>query len=134
MSSNDRKSTVVVQRKLPVERTNLYIHRHTSMHVGMYDCVRSEKSELGNQLSGILRKANKQTCITVCRCMYVCMRSDIESSSHSSPPQLKRVRVISACARACVCAGTVSLISLLCLFISRCTLWHNKHSLTHKQH
>jgi hypothetical protein len=28
------------------------------MHVGMYDCMRSEsESELGNKLSGILRKA-----------------------------------------------------------------------------
>ncbi len=74
------------------------------MHVGMYDCMRSEKSELGNQLSGILRKANKQTCILVCLCMYMCMRSESESASHSSPPQLKGVRMISARARAlCVC-------------------------------
>jgi hypothetical protein len=50
------------------------------MHVGMYACMRSEsESELGNQLSGRLRKANKQTCIFVCFCMYVCMRSESES-------------------------------------------------------
>jgi hypothetical protein len=31
------------------------------MHVGRYDCKRSEsESELDNQLSGILRKENKQ--------------------------------------------------------------------------
>jgi hypothetical protein len=73
------RQLVVVQNKMPVsrrnrelgnqlqgiltktnkERTNLYIHRHTSTHVGMYDCIRSEKSELGNQLTGILRKANQ---------------------------------------------------------------------------
>ncbi len=55
------------------------------------------ESELGNQLSSILTKANKQTCIFVCLCMYVCMRSESESELHSSPPQLKGVRVISAC-------------------------------------
>jgi hypothetical protein len=66
------------------------------MHVDMYDCMRSEsESELDNQLSGILRKASKQTCILVCLCMYVCIRSKSESASHSSPPQLKGVRVIS---------------------------------------
>jgi hypothetical protein len=82
------------------------IHTHTSMHVGMYECLRSEsESELGNELSGIPRKASKQTCILVCLCMYVCMRSESESVSHSSPPQLKGVRVISACACARVCAG-----------------------------
>ena len=86
------------------QKKNKYIHTHTSMHVGKYDCMRSEsESELGNQLSGILRKANKQTCILVCLCMYVCMRSESESASHSSTPQLKRERVISARARARVC-------------------------------
>jgi hypothetical protein len=49
-----------------------------------------------------IRKENKQTCILVCLSMYVCMRSESESVSHSSPPQLKGVRVISACV--CVCA------------------------------
>jgi hypothetical protein len=55
------------------------------MHGGMYDCMRSERilEELANQLSGILRKENKQTCILVCLCMYVCMRSESESVSHS---------------------------------------------------
>ncbi len=72
-----------------------------SMHAGMYACMRSEsESPLGNQLSGILRKASKQTCILVCLCMYDCMRSENESASHSSPPQLKGVRVISARGRA----------------------------------
>ena len=72
------------------------------MHVGMYDRMRSEsESELANQLSGVLRKANKQTnVLLVCLCMHVYMRSESESASHSSPPQLKGARVISACARA----------------------------------
>ena len=69
-------------------RTKIYMHTHTSMHVGMCDCMRSEsESELGHQLSGILRKASKQTCILVCLCMYMCMRSESESASHSSPPK-----------------------------------------------
>ncbi len=33
-------------------------------------------------------------------CMYDCVRSESESASHSSPPQLKGVRVISARAHA----------------------------------
>jgi hypothetical protein len=67
----------------------------------MYDCMRSEsESELGYQLSGILRKVNKQTCILVYLCIYVCMRRESESAAHSSPPQSKGVRVVSACARA----------------------------------
>jgi hypothetical protein len=43
------------------------MHRHTSMHVGMYDCMRSEsESELGNRLSGILRQEkNMHTCVSV---------------------------------------------------------------------
>jgi hypothetical protein len=70
----------------------------------MYDCMRSEsESELGNKLSGIPRKANEQICILVCLCMYMFMRSESASASHSSPPQLKGVRVISASrAHACV--------------------------------
>ena len=88
------------------------------MHVGMYDCMRSEsESELANQLSGILKQTdtNMHTCVSVY--VNVCMRSESASASHSSPPQLKGVRVISACACARVCAGTISLISLLCLFV-----------------
>ncbi len=70
--------------------------------------------ELGNQLKGILRKANKQkTNIYSQRnasmhvCMYDCLRSESESASHSSPPQLKGVRVISTCARASVLTAVV---------------------------
>jgi len=67
--------------KLPVSRRNRelkvyskkkkeYIHRHTRMHVGMYDCMRSEsESELGNPQSGILRKTNKETCMLVSLCV-----------------------------------------------------------------
>ena len=92
------------------------MHRHTSMHVGIYDCMRSDsESELGHQLSGILRKANKQTCMLVCLCMYVCMRSESESASHSSPPQLKGVRVISACVCASTCWQYSANFSAVCL-------------------
>ncbi len=102
------------------KKNQIYTLRHTSLHVGMYACMRSEsESELGNQLSGILRKSNKQTYIRVCLCMHVCMRSESESASHSSPPQFKGVRVISARARVRVRAGTIALISLLCLFVYR---------------
>ncbi len=95
MSSNDRKSTISLKHSISV----LSHKKHTH-------------TELGNQPSGILRKANKKKCILVCLCMYMCMRHESESASHSSPPQLKGVRVISACAHRCVCTGTTSLISL----------------------
>ncbi len=40
-------------------------------------------------------------------CMYDCLRSESESASHSSPPQLKGVRVLSACVRVCVLTAVV---------------------------
>jgi hypothetical protein len=71
-------------------------------------CIERRNRELGRELSSILRKANNnkinthkhtyRQCTYVC--MYDCLKS--ESASHSSPPQLKGVRVISACAHACV--------------------------------
>jgi hypothetical protein len=63
-------------------------------------------------------------------CMSMCMRSESASASHSSPPQLKGVRVISARARARVCAGTISQISLLCLFVCRCPCHKHTHTQT----
>jgi hypothetical protein len=45
-------------------KKNKYIHTNTNMHVGMYDCMRSEsESELANQLSGILKKKNPYVCV-----------------------------------------------------------------------
>ncbi len=93
------------------------IHEHTQVYIWYVFLSRSDtESELGNQLSAILRKASKQICILVCLCLDVCMRSESESASHSSPPQLKGVRVISArgCAR-------VRVLVLVCVFVSRCT-------------
>ena len=93
---------------------------------------RRNNSELGNQLSGTLRKANKQTCILVCLCMYVCMRIESESASHSSPPQLKRFRVISACVCARLCwyyFANLSTVSV-CLLVHTVT---HTHTHTHTQ-
>jgi hypothetical protein len=50
---------------------------------------------------------------------YDCLRSERQSSSDSSTPQLKSVRVIPTCVRARVCAGHIELISLLWLFVCR---------------
>jgi hypothetical protein len=104
MSSIDRKSficTEVGKHILRRKKKNMYTHRHTSMHVGMYDCMRSESEpELGNQLSGILRKASNQTCILVCLCMYMWGTRANQFHTHH---QLKGVRVISACVCARVC-------------------------------
>jgi hypothetical protein len=127
MSRNDRKSTLSLKHSISVQ---------TSMNDGMYGCMRSEsESELGNQLSGILRKAHKQTCILVCLCMHVCMRSERESASHSSPPQLKGVRVISTCVHARENTSTISLNSLYCVCLSagahRDTKTHTTLSINH---
>ena len=76
------------------------------MHVCMYDCMRSEnESELGNQLAGVLRKANKQTCILVCLCMYMCMRSESESALVPlvTTAAQECASDLCMCARACVC-------------------------------
>ena len=52
------------------------------MHVGMYDCMRSEsESELGNKLSGILRKTNKQTNMHNCVSVYVYVYEERERIS-----------------------------------------------------
>jgi hypothetical protein len=94
--------------KTKQKRTNIHMQRHTSIYVGIYDCMRSEsESELGHQLSGILRKANKQTCMLVCLCICMCVRSESESASHSSPPQLIGVRVITEYARTRLCMLTL---------------------------
>ena len=76
---------------------------------------------------------SKQTNVPVCLCMYVCMRSESESASHSSPPQLKGVRVISACVcTRCVCwyyFANLSTVSV-CLPVHTVT---QKNTNTHKQ-
>ena len=52
--------------------------------------------------------------------MFVCMyvRSESASVSHSSPPQLKRVRVISACVYARACMLVLFRSSLYCVCLS----------------
>ncbi len=92
----------------------------------------------------VFRKANKQTCILVCLCMsmWLCGSGARANQSHSSPPHLKGLRVVSACVCTRVCAGalvywcsrvsagTISLISALCLFFCRCTP-RNKNTHSH---
>jgi hypothetical protein len=110
------------------------IHTHTrSMHVGMYACIRSEsESALANQLSDIPRKAKQTNVLLVCLCMSVCMRSEFESASQSSPPQLKGVRVISACACVCVCVLVLFRKYLYCVFLSAGTHRGKKKLQIHK--
>jgi hypothetical protein len=125
------------QEKQTKKRTNMYTHAHTSMNVVRYDCKRSEsESELGNQPVMKIRKENKQTCILVCLSMYVCMRSESESVSHSSPPQLKGVRVISACVcvRARVCWYYFANLSTVSVSLPVHTVTQQKHTHKHKQH
>ncbi len=78
------------------------------------------------------KHTNMHTCVSVnvcvylcvCECMCVLVRSENKSASHSSPPKLKCVRVISAYVSAC--SSTISLISLYCVcFVTQ------KHTHTH---
>ncbi len=103
------------------------------MHVGMYDCLRREsESELGYQLSGILRKSNwyKHAYLCVCVCMCV-------SGARANQRHTRHHRSSSVCEWSlpvCVCACVlvpISLISLLCLFVCRCTTWHKHTTHTH---
>jgi hypothetical protein len=79
------------------------------MHVGMHDwqpdVTYTQKS----------KQTNMHTCVSV---YLLCLRSKSESASHSSPPQLNGALVISACVCARACAGTISLISALCVCLA----------------
>jgi hypothetical protein len=70
------------------KRTNTYVHRHTSMHACMYDCIRARANQRHTR-----HHHSSQGCVSV---LYMCTR-------------------------VWACAGTISLISLLCLFVCRCT-------------
>jgi hypothetical protein len=91
------------------------------MHRQSHSCMRSDtESELGNQLSGKLRKSNKQTCYCVSVYVYVYTERErisvtlVTTAAQGCASDLTN-------ARAPVCAGTISLISLLRLFVCRCT-------------
>jgi hypothetical protein len=63
-----RQPTVRYNEQNKRGEKNIHKHRHTSIRVGMYDCMRSEResdSELGNELSGILRRRKMHTCVSV---------------------------------------------------------------------
>jgi hypothetical protein len=72
---------------------------------GMCACIRSEsESMLASQLSGILRKSNKQTCILVCLCLYVCTSEERERISVTLVTTAAQgcASDLCMCARACV--------------------------------
>ena len=77
---------------------NMYTHTCTqvcmfALHTNnQKDCLRCRSSD--NQKDCLLRQKD-------------CLRSESESASHSSPPKLKGVRVISACVRARVLTAGV---------------------------
>jgi hypothetical protein len=85
---------VAVQNKTPISkqrvrqtavgyiRKAIYTHTHTHTHTHTYTHTHIHSMYV---------------------CMYDCLRSESESASHSSPPQLKGVWVISAYVRARVC-------------------------------
>ncbi len=63
------------------------------------------------------KEKNMHLCVSVYVYVYTEReRISVTDQSHSSPPQLKGVRVISSCVCAHVCAGTISLI-YVCIYI-----------------
>ena len=104
------------------------------MHVGKYDCMRSEsESELANQLSGILRKANKQTCILVS--VYIYVYTERERIS---------VTLVTTAAQGCASDLCMCVCARVCWYyfadlstVSVCLPVHTvtqQHTHTHKQH
>ena len=74
------------------------------MHVGMYDCMRSaSESELGNQLSGILNRTNKQTCMHKCVSVYVYVHE-----------QRERISVTLVTTEAQACASDICMCVRVC--------------------
>ena len=117
------------------KKEQIYTHRHTSMHVGMYDCMRSEsESELGSQLSGILRKANKHAWMLVCVCVCMCLCGVRANQRHTRHHRSSRVCEWSlhVCARACACwhyFANISTVSV-CLPVHTVTQKHTHTSNT----
>ncbi len=100
------------------QKKNKYIHTHTQvcMLVCMIVWGATANQSSATSCQVYSEKQTNKHAYFVCLCLCVCMT--------------ERERMISTCAHARACAGTVSLISLLCLFVCRCTPWHKKHSLT----
>ncbi len=98
--------------------------------------MRSEsESELGNQLSGILRKASKQICIWQHTCVsvfvYVCAERERISVTLVTTAAQACVSDLCMCVHARVFAGTISLISLLGLFCLPVHTVTQTHTHTH---
>jgi len=127
-----RQPAVNYTKQNKTKKEQIYTYRFASMKVGMYDCMRTDReSEFSNKLSGILRQTSQQTCMLVCLWMYVCIRSESESASLVTTAAQGCASDL--CMPRCVCAsvraGTISLLSLVCLFVCRCTPWHmNTHT------
>ncbi len=120
------KKATCIEEKKRVRRPAVRYSQKSKQKKNKYIHTQTHKSESESELRqravrySQKKKQNKQEYL--CLSMYVCM--------HSSPPKLQGVRVISARAHARMCAGTISLISLLCRLVCRCTPW-NKHTHTH---
>ena len=89
------------------KRTNIYMytHKYACSNVCVY--VERDRIRVKQRVVRYTQKSKQTEMLVVCLCMYDCMTSESESASHSSPPQLKGVRAISACVRACVLTGVV---------------------------
>ena len=96
------------------------------MHVGMYDCMRSEsESELGNQLSGILNKTNKQTNMHNCVSVYACVYEERERIS---------VTLVTTAAQGCASDLCMCVRARLCRYyfanLSFVSVWLPVHTVT----
>jgi hypothetical protein len=90
-------------------------------------------NQCDNQLSGILRKTTKQTCILVCLCMYDCLRANKRISVTLVTTAAQGCASdLCMCARVCVLAlfrycSTVS----FCLPVHTVTPKHKHETLKH---
>ena len=69
-------------------------------------------------------------CVCVCMCVWGARATQRHTRHHRCSRVCEWSLHVCTCARVCWSTGTISLISLLCLFVCRCTPWH-KHTHTH---
>jgi hypothetical protein len=78
------------------QKMNKYIHELTRVTVVYirYVCLYTGRERIRVRQPAVRYTHKSKTTnmdTRVCLCMYMCMRSESESASHSSPPQLKGV-------------------------------------------
>ncbi len=107
------------------EKKNKNIHTHTHKYACWYVCLYEERERIRvSQPAVRYTQKNKQTNIHTCVSEYVCVYAKRERLSVTLVTTAAQgcASDLCMCSRACrACAVTISLISLLCLFVCQCT-------------